>query len=87
MKPERRMPSVPQILLTEWDLLGVAHIPECSNEYDRYARTVCRYLAEGVDEFKLRAYLAQVQTTSMGLSHLDAQRDHRVVRRLLALVG
>jgi hypothetical protein len=85
-KAERLMQPVRQILLTEWDPLGVADIPECFDEYDYYARTVCRYLEDGTDEFKLTAYLAQVRAISMGLSHFDDERDQRVVRRLLALL-
>lgn len=54
-------------------------------EYNRYARTICRYLKEGADEFRLMAYLAQVQTVSMGLSRADEERDKLIAKRLMAL--
>ncbi|QEH34902.1 hypothetical protein OJF2_34470 [Aquisphaera giovannonii] len=79
------MEAVRQVLLREWDPIGVADNPACFDEYDRYARTICRYLEEGVDEFKLTAYLGQVQTVGMGLSRADAERDKLVARRLMAL--
>jgi hypothetical protein len=79
------MEAVREILLHEWDPIGVAENPECRDEYDRYARTVCRYLREGVDAFKLGAYLAQVQAVAMGLSRVDEERDRAVVQRLMVL--
>ncbi len=81
----RMMEAVRDVLLREWDPIGVAHHPECSDEYDRYARTICRCLAEGIDEFKLTAYLSQVQTVGMGLSQADEERDKLVAQRLLSL--
>jgi hypothetical protein len=79
------MKPVREVLLREWDPIDVAHHPECFDEYDQYARTICRYLEEGIDEFKLAAYLAQVQTVGMGLSRVDEERNRLVARRLLAL--
>jgi hypothetical protein len=84
-KGERLMQAVREVLLREWDPIGVADHPECSDEYDRYARAICRYLEEGIDEFRLTAYLSQVQTVGMGLSRVDDERDRLVARRLLSL--
>jgi hypothetical protein len=84
-KGEHQMEAVREVLLREWDPLGVADNPACFDEYDRYARTICRYLKEGVDAFRLTAYLAQVQTVGMGLSRTDEERDKRVAQQLLAL--
>lgn len=59
--------------------------PECLNEYDRYARTICRYLLEGIDEFRLAAYLTQVQSVAVGLPPIDMEQDRSVARPLLGL--
>lgn len=83
---DRLMEAVREILLREWDPIGVAQNPDCSNEYDRYVRTVCRYLDEGIDEFKLTAYLSQVQTVEMGLSSIDEVRNKAIARLLLSLL-
>jgi hypothetical protein len=64
----------------------VGWLPQCDGEYDRYARTVARLLAEGADEVKLADYLRQVQTNGMGLSGVDADRDRSTARRLRGLV-
>jgi hypothetical protein len=85
VKGERLMNAVREILLEQWDPIGVAHDPGRFNEYDRYARTICRYLTEGVDEYRLVAYLSQVQSVGMGLSRTDGERDRAVARRLLTL--
>lgn len=82
---DRSMDAVREILLQEWDPIGVTHNPECSNEYDRYARTVCRFLAEGIDEFRLTSYLYKVETVSMRLPRSDVERIRAVARRLLSL--
>ena len=84
-KVERLLMEVQEVLLREWDPIGVAHYPECFDEYDRYARTICRDLMEGTDAFRLTAYLSQVQTVGMGLSQTDEQRDRLIAQRLLAL--
>jgi hypothetical protein len=83
-KSERLMEAVREVLLREWDPIGVAHNPECFGEYDRYACTIGRLLEGGVDEFRLAAYLSQVQTVGMGLSRVDEERDTLIARRLLA---
>lgn len=84
-KVRRLLNWVREILLREWDPLGVGENPHCFKEYDSYALTVCRHLIEGADKFKLAAYLGQVCAVGMGLSHTDSERDERVARRLLAL--
>jgi hypothetical protein len=84
-KAERLLGEVRGVLLREWDPIGVGRNRECRGEYDRYARTVCRYLAEGADESKLTAYLGQVRTDIMGLSTVDPECDRAVARRLFSL--
>ena len=83
---QRLLEAVREILLREWDPIGVAHNPDCSNEYDRYARTISRYLSDGIDGYKLTAYLSQVQTVEMGLSSVDKERDKAIARLLLSLM-
>jgi hypothetical protein len=83
-KVKRLMAAVVEVLLLDCDLLGVADISSCRDEYDRYAATVSRYLWEGADEHKLASYLSQIQEVDMGLSHANTERDRLVARRLLA---
>jgi hypothetical protein len=82
---ERLFDEVREILLREWDPIGVAHNPECQDEYDRYARTICRYLEEGADEYRLAAYLTQTRAVAMGRGFVAPECDGAVARRLLSL--
>lgn len=79
------MKAVREILLHEWDPIGVADNPECFDEYDRYARTICRYIAEGIDAFGIAAYLSHVQIVDMGLHGADVVRNKTVASKLLSL--
>lgn len=84
-KSERLLEEIRGVLLREWDPIGVGDNPACRNEYDSYALTLCRYLGEGADEYKLTAYLGQVQRVGMGLSSVNEAHDREVARRLLSL--
>jgi hypothetical protein len=81
----RLLEEVRVVLLREWDPIGVGQNPQCRDEYDRYARTICRYLDEGADEYRLTVYLAQIRSVAMGLGFAAPEHDQVVARRLLAL--
>ena len=85
-KVEKLLLSIREILLQEWDPLGVNDNESCRNEYDSYAPTVCRYLREGADEYKLAAHLCEIQRVSMGMSVSNEDLNRRVARRLLSLM-
>jgi hypothetical protein len=82
---ERLLNEVREILLREWDPIGVGKNPDCQDEYDRYARTICRYLEQGADEYRLAAYLAQNRAVAMGLGFVAPECDRAVARRLCSL--
>lgn len=79
--------KVREILLRDWDPMGVGHLEDCSTEYDRYALTIVKQLRSGVDEFKLSAMLAGFERNSMGLSRTNEERQQRVARLLLGAVS
>ncbi len=78
--------AVRDVLFREWDPIGVNGNEDCRGEYDSYAPTLCRWLREGADEFKLASHLEALQHTSMGISRVNNERDRNVARSLLALV-
>jgi len=84
-KPDTLLLSVQEILLREWDPIGVNTYPQCQDEYDSYAPTICRWLREGVDEYRLAAHLSHLQRVTMGMSVIDDELHRRVARRLIAL--
>ena len=72
------------VLLTEWDPIGVSHIPEAQDEYDSYVGEVHRLLITHVDRHGLFLRLWQIETEHMGLSG-NRQRTEAVADRLLRL--
>jgi hypothetical protein len=81
------LPVVREILFTEWDPIGVNEYPQCRDEYDGYAPTICQWLLEGVDEYRLAAHLSRLQRESMGMTVVDEELHRRVARRLIALAA
>lgn len=78
--------AVQEVLFREWDPIGVNDNEQCQDEYDSYAGTICRWLQDGVDEYKLAAHLSAIQRESMGISLIDEDANRQIARRLLALV-
>jgi hypothetical protein len=73
--------SIREILLREWDPIGVRDIPEAQDEYDGYVGGVYRLLANGASVEEIAAHLASIQRDSMGISS-DAATLVPVARRL-----
>lgn len=73
------------ILFDEWDPIGVKSFAP-RDEYDAYAAGFIRLIREGADEYTVTHRLAELARVSMGLTHVDEQRDRRVARHLIAVV-
>ena len=59
-----------KIMLTEWDPIGVSDISAAQDEYDVYADTVTRMLANQTASIDAIAqYLFEIATEHMGLSY------------------
>lgn len=79
---------VREILLLDWDPIGVYGIPEASDEYDAYAaKAYVMLMDEGASADAIAAYLFKIATEHMGLSNRDylAERSEAVARRLVGL--
>lgn len=75
-----------QILIKEWDPIGVGDEPYAQDEYDSYIPTIYRLLSEGADEHELTKHLEQLATVSLGLSS-GTNHDAIVARRLREVFG
>lgn len=80
------LPLVQKVLFEEWNPIGVNANANCQSEYDGYAPTICRYLLNGVDEYKLTAHLTQLQRVSMGVTLANEELSRKIAKRLLDLV-
>ncbi len=76
--------EIEEILIREWDPLGIAAQPECRNQYSCYVAGVYRLLAQGASESELAEHLALKEQQQMGLT--SPSRLLEKVARLLRSV-
>lgn len=77
--------KIGEILLKEWDPIGVQDIPEAQDEYDAYVSSVYKQLISGKSVQEIFDYLWWVETEHMGLSG-DRQQTEAIARKLRALI-
>jgi len=76
--------AVNEILLRDWDPIGVADAPTAAGEYSTYAAAVTSLLVRGESKERLIDYLWTSETETMGLDG-DRARIESVAERLLQL--
>lgn len=78
--------AIHDVLIREWDPIGVSDEPMAQDEYDSYIPVILRLLSEGADEIKIAHHLEQIETVSMGLSS-GGEHNRIIARRLREAVG
>ncbi|MBI2804021.1 MAG: hypothetical protein HYX68_03450 [Planctomycetes bacterium] len=81
------MRAVQDILVSEWNPLGVKGHPDCRDEYDSFAIAFVPLLQAGADEFKIAGRLSLIQRVEKGLKNVNDERNHQVARRLHELTS
>lgn len=79
---------VREVLMRDWDPIGVAGVPEAADEYDRYAaKAYVMLMDERADAVRIAVYLFDIATKHMGLSNTSdlAERSDRTANTLVAL--
>jgi hypothetical protein len=79
---------VREILLRDWDPIGVSGIPEAADEYDTYAnRAYVMLMDEGATASEIAGYLYIVATEHMGLTDHErlAEKSEQVAQLLVQL--
>jgi hypothetical protein len=61
------MEQIRQVLLHDWDPIGVSDVPEAQDEYDSYIGGVYRLLASGARPKAIAQHLATIQGDTIGL--------------------
>jgi hypothetical protein len=84
-KAKRYHALIHDILLKEWDPIGICHVPEAQDEYDSYVSEVHRLLSRRVSKQEIFAYLWSVETQHMGLCG-NRQRTEHIANKLAGLV-
>jgi|SRR6185295_13285726 len=77
--------SIHNILLRDWDPIGINDVPEAHDEYDSYIGGVYRLLASHRSIDQIVDYLATIETQTMGLGVANRERLAHVANQLVAL--
>jgi hypothetical protein len=76
--------SVKEILLNEWDPIGVKNNPKAKSEYDSYALRILGMLANGTDEGKIEIFLTDTVTKDFELK-ANTELTRAVSKKLISL--
>lgn len=76
--------KIREVLLKEWDPIGIQDIPEAQDEYDDYVRDVYSILIFRKPVSEMLEYLLWLETEHMGLT-ADKQRAQSIAEKLIAL--
>ena len=76
--------AIREVLLREWDPIGVGDIPEAQDEYDSYVGQVHGLLLRREPLYKMVDFLWWAETDHMGLCG-NRRRTEQVAERLLRL--
>ena len=82
---KRAMSRIREILLRDWDPIGVASIPEAQDEYDSYVGQVYQLLVAGPSAETVANHLVRIETERMGLPAPALVARHSTAEKLLAL--
>ncbi|HYD49008.1 MAG TPA: hypothetical protein VEB21_11700 [Terriglobales bacterium] len=78
--------AIRQILLNDWDPVGVKDVPEAHDEYDSYVVDVYRLLLSGATEEQIADHLWHIEAAEIGLSRVgDLEELLPAARKLRAL--
>jgi hypothetical protein len=75
--------GIQQILLRDWDPIGVSDVPEAQDEYDSYISKIYGMLIRHEPRHRLVEHLWLIETEYMGLFG-NRQRTEATVDRLLS---
>jgi hypothetical protein len=80
--------QVREVLMRDWDPIGVAGVPEAADEYDAYAdKAYLMLMHDRATAEAISAYLFEIATSHMGLSRTGdlADRSARAANTLVAM--
>lgn len=73
-----------EVLLREWDPIGVADIPQAQDEYDGYVGEIYSMLIRHIPRSQLVDHLWWIETEHMAL-HGNRQKTEEIADRMLAI--
>jgi len=77
--------AIREVLMRDWDPIGVKDEPMAADEYDMYLGDIYGLLAREAPETSISAYLREIEIKRMGFA--DFQTPHRLdVARALKMI-
>jgi len=76
--------AIREILLRDWDPIGVGDVPEAQDEYDSYISGIYGRLIHRIPEQELFDHLWEIETQHMGLFG-NRGKTQQVTQKLLLL--
>jgi hypothetical protein len=77
--------KIKDVLLQDWDPIGVQAIPEAQDEYDSYVSTIYAMMISRKPINEVFEYLLWIETEHMGLT-VDRQRTQAIAEKLFGLL-
>jgi hypothetical protein len=77
--------AIANVLLREWDPIGVKNEHQARDEYDRYVGGVYRLLASGASPQKVAEHLCKVEAEWMGFTRASPSQLLPVAEKLCGL--
>ena len=77
--------AIRQVLMQDWDPIGIKNTPECRDEYDSYIGGIYRLLARGATEEQIVEHLDRIESQQMLLPRSDKTTLDPVARKLRSL--
>lgn len=76
--------KIKEVLMQDWDPIGIQSIPEAQDEYDGYVPTIYAMLISRKPVNDVFQYLLWIETERMGL-FADRQRTQAIAEKLASL--
>jgi hypothetical protein len=77
--------SIKQVLIRDWDPIGIGDEEVCGDEYDAYVAPVYRILIDSRSENDLIEELRRIEVDEIGVMPTDVERLRFVALKLLSL--
>jgi hypothetical protein len=81
------MLQIRQVLINDWDPIGIHNEPNALDEYDGYISEIYRRLVDGESVAELQAYLFSVVSDRMGMSAPATLEDMSPAAEALKRIG
>ena len=75
--------AVAEVLMRDWDPIGVSDVPEAQDEYDSYVPEFVALLARNASEEEIAHALYRIETVAMGMDRRSDRRGLQSVARKL----